>query len=220
MCVSACVCDPFSVRYAHSSSGIIFVSGIWYGWWAHELFFSVNSNCRVSACANFVLFLFVQTIKSMKICLNRWQLLTCYRLSQLWQWCDDDVDEWKQKKKLFQKNQEIIPFLSGLHLCQFFSVSLCFVDIIINILCVFLVAFIQFFFHEENEKMESSILFSIIIFFYGMILSWWVCIQYLYKYLFAHFYGVYAGTHWSKHFVSDKMCASSSTCKQQNQLFK
>lgn len=106
------------------------------------------------------------------------------------------MNEWMEKS--IWKNQEIIPFLSGRHLISssfFFSLEILSSVDIINILCVFFcwICFYLYFWTEQKNG-ESSILFSII-YFYSMILSWWVCIQYLYKYLFVHFYGVYTDTH-------------------------
>lgn len=160
MCVR--VCDPFSVRYAHSSSGIIFVSGIWYGQWTHELFL-VNSKAPVVLCVWFVYvrldnFSFFSFLANNKIDENMpdlmanddGTLLTCYRLSQRWQWCDD-VDE---KKKKHWKNQKIIQFLSDLYLCHFFAswnVVFCWHN---NILCVFQFCICSFYFCIK--KVESS----------------------------------------------------------------
>lgn len=176
------------------------------------VFFGQFQLLYVCACVSdyFCSFPFWQTkyIKSMKLCLIWWQMTMMMMavmvmvmatadvlpiitaMTMVWWWCWW-MNEWK---KTHWKNQEIIPFLSGLHLVSFFFRDIVFCwhnKYFVRVVFAFIYIF------GPNKKWESSVLFSII-YFYSMILSWWVCIQYLYKYLFVHFYGVYTDTHRSK----------------------
>lgn len=122
-------------------------------------------------------------------------------MTMVW-WC-----WWKCKWKIYRKNQEIIQFF----IQSFFSL---FQDIVFywhnNMWCVFVFCVCSFYFCTTKNGIFNF--FSIIIFLkYDDMIIRWVCIKYLYKYLFI--FMVFTHNTRMVVLVSDKMWARTHSNK-------